>query len=47
MTQADVLIMSRSSLSYLAGLLNLKGTVYFPINFWHSPHQSWEKFRDE
>jgi len=47
MTQADILIMSRSSLSYLAGLLNLNGTVYFPINFWHSPLRSWEKFRDE
>jgi hypothetical protein len=47
MTQADILIMSRSSLSYLAGLLNSNGTVYFPINFWHSPLRSWEKFRDE
>jgi hypothetical protein len=46
MTQADVLIMSRSSLSYLAGLLNLNGTVYFPVNFWHSPLRSWKKFRD-
>lgn len=47
MTQADVLMMSRSSLSYLAGLLNLNGEVYFPINFWHSPLSSWKKFCDE
>lgn len=46
MTQADILIMSRSSLSYLAGLLNLHGSVYFPTSFWHSPLQSWKKFRD-
>lgn len=46
MTQADILILSRSSLSYLAGLLNLNGTVYFPISFWHSPLRTWEKFRD-
>lgn len=46
MTQADVLIMSRSSFSYLAGLLNLNGTIYFPANFWHSPLRSWRKFRD-
>ncbi len=46
MTQVDVLIMSRSSLSYLAGLLNLNGTIYFPTNFWHSPLRSWKKFRD-
>lgn len=46
MTQADILIMSRSSLSYLAGLLNLHGSVYFPNSFWHSPLQSWKKFQD-
>jgi hypothetical protein len=37
---ADVLVMSRSSLSYVGGILNRNGVVlYHP--FWHSPLSSW------
>lgn len=37
--QADCLIMAKSSLSYVAGLLS-KGTVYYEP-FWHKPLSSW------
>jgi hypothetical protein len=37
---ADILVMSRSSLSYLGGILNKTGAVlYHP--FWHAPLSSW------
>jgi hypothetical protein len=37
---ADILVMSRSSFSYLAGILNKRGIVlYHP--FWHSAPSSW------
>lgn len=37
---ADILIMSRSSFSYLAGILNKSGAIlYYP--FWHSALSSW------
>jgi hypothetical protein len=37
---ADILVMSRSSFSYVAGILNRNGVVlYHP--FWHSPLSSW------
>jgi hypothetical protein len=37
---ADIVVMSRSSFSYLAGILNRDGIVlYHP--FWHSPLSSW------
>jgi hypothetical protein len=37
--QADCLIMAKSSLSYVAGLLS-KGTVYYEP-FWHGPLSTW------
>ena len=40
MATADILIMSRSSFSYVAAILNRRGVViYHP--FWHSPLPSW------
>jgi hypothetical protein len=41
MAQADVLIMSKSSFSYVGGILNEKGIVYYPARFWHPPLSSW------
>jgi hypothetical protein len=41
MSEADILITSRSSYSYLAGLLNNKGIVIAPPGFWHSKLDSW------
>lgn len=39
MVMADILIMSKSSFSYTAGLLN-KGIVYY-FPFWHAPLKRW------
>ena len=37
---ADILVMSKSSFSYLAAILNVEGIVlYHP--FWHCPPDSW------
>ncbi len=37
---ADILVMSKSSFSYIAGILNRKGIIlYYP--FWHPPLSSW------
>jgi hypothetical protein len=37
---ADILVMSRSSFSYLAGILNRNGVImYHP--FWHRPLSPW------
>ena len=35
------LLMSRSSLSYVAALLNKGGNIYYPPNFWHPPLNRW------
>ena len=35
------LLMSRSSLSYVAALLNKDGNIYYPPNFWHPPLKRW------
>ena len=43
MSSADYLIMGRSSLSYIAGILNIRGKVYYPANFWHPPLSRWIK----
>ena len=43
MSSADYLIMGRSSLSYIAGILNIQGKVYYPANFWHPPLSRWIK----
>jgi hypothetical protein len=43
MSQSDYLITARSSLSYVAGILNKSGTVFSAPGFWHSPLPSWER----
>jgi hypothetical protein len=42
MASADVLLTGKSSLSYLGGLLNPKGQIYFPEDFWHRPLRNWQ-----
>jgi hypothetical protein len=39
MSVADILVIGKSSFSYVAGLYN-KNTVYY-FNFWHSPLNNW------
>lgn len=41
MSQADILITSRSSYSYVGGLLNLNGIVVMPPGFWHKKLDTW------
>ena len=41
MSEADILITSRSSYSYVGGLLNLMGKIIIPPGFWHSKLDSW------
>lgn len=41
MSQADILITSRSSYSYVGGLLNLRGQVIIPPGFWHQKLDGW------
>lgn len=41
MANADVLIMGKSSLSYVAALLNKDGVIFFPKDFWHTPLPHW------
>ena len=41
MSKSDFLITSRSSLSYLAGLLNSEGTVIAAKGFWHPAPKFW------
>ena len=41
MSQASYLIISRSSLSYVAGLLNRTGSVYYAADFWHPKPSTW------
>ena len=40
MSSADTLIMSRSSLSYVAALLS-SGNIIYPKGFWHPPKSTW------
>ncbi len=42
MASADYLIMSRSSLSYVGGILNRHGTVYAAPDFWHKSLPNWQ-----
>ena len=42
MSKSNYLIMGRSSLSYVASILNLNGTIYYPPNFWHPPMSHWK-----
>ena len=41
MANANFLLMGRSSLSYIAGILNAEGQVYAAPNFWHKPLSRW------
>jgi hypothetical protein len=41
MSKAPYLIIGRSSLSYIAALLNSQGTIIYPPGFWHPPLKSW------
>ena len=41
MQQTDFLVMSRSSFSYIGGVLNEFGTVFYPPSFWHNPLPTW------
>lgn len=43
MAAADFLIMGRSSLSYIGGLLNRSGKVFAAPNFWHKSQPHWSK----
>ncbi len=46
LASADYLILSRSSFGYIAAILNTKGQVYFPSQFWHVPMKSWQIIRE-
>ncbi len=46
LANAEHLIMSRSSLSFVAGLLS-KAEVYFPASFWHKPLKNWHLVNDQ
>lgn len=41
MQLADFLVMSRSSFSYIGGVLNEFGKVFYPPLFWHNPLPTW------
>ena len=43
MANARILIIGRSSLSYVGGLLNKSGKVIYPRSFWHSPLKGWQE----
>jgi len=42
MVNADILLLSRSSLSYVSGLLNKKAQIFYPPNFWHPKLSGWK-----
>ena len=39
---AKILIMSRSSFSFVAALLNPDGKIFYPPDFWHPKQKSWK-----
>jgi hypothetical protein len=41
MSKANILITSRSSLSYVGGLFNRDGLVFYPHRFWHTKLKGW------
>jgi hypothetical protein len=41
MSTADYFVMSRSSLSYLVGILNQNGKIFYPPKFWAAPLSNW------
>ena len=44
MVSSRILIISKSSLSYVAALLNPSAVVYFPKDFWHPKQKHWFTF---
>jgi hypothetical protein len=42
MSRAEILLVSNSSMSYIAALFN-RGKVYCYKNFWHSPKKEWRR----
>jgi hypothetical protein len=46
MSTADFLLMGRSSLSFVAGVLNQKGVVFTAPDFWHNPLSRWTSYTD-
>jgi hypothetical protein len=44
MLKCKILLISRSSFSYLPALLNLNAEVYYPKNFWHTALRDWKIF---
>ena len=45
MARAEILIVSRSSLSYVGGLFNSCGVVFYPNGFWHTKLKGWRTYR--
>lgn len=45
MARAEVLIVSRSSLSYVGGLFNPIGDVFYPNGFWHTKLKRWRTYK--
>ena len=41
MSNADFLIMSKSSLSFTGAVLNSKGKIFYPVGFWHPALNKW------
>jgi hypothetical protein len=46
MTRACYLGVSRSSLSYISGILNSNGMVFYPPQFWHPRPKEWKLIND-
>jgi hypothetical protein len=45
--EADVLVMSRSSFSFVGALLNTKGTIIYPTERWHQAMPHWLRVEGE
>jgi hypothetical protein len=42
MSNSDILLIGKSSLSFVGGLLNQMGQIYCPTDFWHRPMKHWK-----
>jgi len=45
MARSEVLVTSRSSLSYVGGLFNCHGEILYPAGFWHTKLKSWKTYK--